>query len=134
VTTTGITPLPKKIDAIRRLKPQKTKKELRRFIQMVNFYHDMWIRRSEILAPLTAIMSNKAAWQWTYVKHDAFDTILRIMGSKHTRMQVTFRWARFYMNTINQLLSTAKTCNYQTRAISSYSSHFKRIRKYSTWS
>jgi hypothetical protein len=47
---------------------------------MVNFYRDMWIRRSEILAPLTALTSSKAVWRWTDVEQTAFDTILRIMA------------------------------------------------------
>jgi hypothetical protein len=80
VTQQGITPLPKKIDALRRIEPPKNKKELRRFIGMVNFYRDMWIRRSEVLAPLTALTSKTAVWRWTDVEENAFRTIIRIMG------------------------------------------------------
>ena len=47
----GIMPLTKKVEAILALnKPPTTRKELRRFIGIVNYYHDMWPRRSEILA------------------------------------------------------------------------------------
>ena len=38
-----------------------------RFIGMVNYYRDMWICRSETLAPLTALTSKDAKWDWTEV-------------------------------------------------------------------
>ena len=54
ITREGVMPIPKKVQAIQDIAPPKTKKQLRRFIGMVNYYHDMWVRRSETLAPLTA--------------------------------------------------------------------------------
>ena len=57
ITREGIMPVPKKVNAILAIKPPTTRKELRRFIGMVNFYRDMWSRRSELLAPLTSLTS-----------------------------------------------------------------------------
>ena len=53
---------------------------MRRFIGMINFYHDMWIRRSGVLAPLTALTSKTVPWKWTDVEQTAFDTIIRIIS------------------------------------------------------
>ena len=47
---------------------------------MVNYYRDMWIHRSEILAPLTRLSSNKVPFQWTDVEQTAFETIKTIVG------------------------------------------------------
>ena len=40
----------------------------------------MWIRRSETLAPLTALTSKKVPFKWTEVEQKAFDTMKRIMA------------------------------------------------------
>ena len=40
----------------------------------------MWIRRSEVLAPLTKLTSNKEKWQWTNVEQKVFDKIKRIIS------------------------------------------------------
>ena len=53
LTRDGIQPQPKKVEAILRVKPPKTKRQLRHFLGMINFYQDMWRRRSHLLAPLT---------------------------------------------------------------------------------
>ena len=44
VTRNGTKPLPKKIEAILKLKPPTTKKQLRSFIGIIHYYRDMWIR------------------------------------------------------------------------------------------
>ena len=43
----------KKVEAIKNLAIPKTKKQLQSFIGMVNYYQDMWPKRSHLLAPLT---------------------------------------------------------------------------------
>ncbi len=47
---------------------------------MVNYYRDMWIRRSEILAPLTALTSKTVPWQWTTQHEQSFQLIKKIMS------------------------------------------------------
>jgi hypothetical protein len=47
------------IEAIQNIARPATGRQLQRFIGMINFYRDMWIRRSDLLAPLTAITSTK---------------------------------------------------------------------------
>ena len=51
----------------------RNKKELRSFIGVINYYRDMWVRRSEILAPITNLTSKEAKWEWTDVYQKTFD-------------------------------------------------------------
>ena len=60
VTRDGVMPIPKKVDAVQALAVPKTHKQLRQFIGMINFYREMWQKRSELLAPLTAVTSKKS--------------------------------------------------------------------------
>ena len=59
ITRKGIRPLNKKVDAILNIEKPTTRRQLRRFIGMVNYYRDMWPQRSELLAPLTSLTSAK---------------------------------------------------------------------------
>ena len=54
----GIKPQTNKVQAILALKAPTTVKELRRFFGMVQYYRDMWTKRSEMLAPLTDLVMN----------------------------------------------------------------------------
>ena len=57
-----------------RMKAPTNRKQLKMFLGMVNFYRDMWTRRSHILAPLNklaGIKSNKE-WYWTHKEQQAF--------------------------------------------------------------
>jgi hypothetical protein len=71
ITRQGIQPLPKKIEAMLRLKAPTTKWQLRHFIGMINYYKDLWIRRSEVLAPLTKFCSKTVKFQWTEIEQQA---------------------------------------------------------------
>jgi hypothetical protein len=44
---------------------------------MVNYYRDMWSRRSHILAPLTSLSGKTAKWIWTEECEQAFEAIKR---------------------------------------------------------
>jgi RNase H-like domain found in reverse transcriptase len=50
---------------------------------MVNYYQDMWIRRSDVLAPLAALTSKTTTkWNWTEEHQKAFDTIKKIIAKE----------------------------------------------------
>jgi hypothetical protein len=53
VTRDGIQPQPKKVEAILKLIPPKTRHQLRHFLGMINYYRDMWQNISHMLTPLT---------------------------------------------------------------------------------
>ena len=78
----GIQPQPKKVEAICRLTPLKSQRQLRRFLGMVNYYRDMWQHRSHILAPLTALSSKKAKWHWGPEEQSAFDEAKRVISQE----------------------------------------------------
>ena len=80
ITREGIKAMPKKIEAIQKIQAPTTKKELRRFIGIVNYYRDMWIRRSHVLAPLAALTSKNAKWKWTEVHQQSFEKAKRIIA------------------------------------------------------
>ena len=66
ITPTGIKPNPKKIKAIQEMDRPTTTTEVRRFIGMVQYYKDLWPRRSHLLTPFTDISSGpkgkKISW------------------------------------------------------------------------
>ena len=68
ITRDGIKPVPEKVQAILKIDTPKNRKELRSFIGIVNYYRDMWIKRSHVLAPLAGLTSTKAKWQWVLDK------------------------------------------------------------------
>ena len=80
VTRDGIQPLAKKVDAIQAIAEPKNKRDLRKFIGLVNYYRDMWIRRSHVLAPLSRLTSEGVKWQWTNVERKAFNDMKKIIS------------------------------------------------------
>ena len=75
-------PIPKKVEAIQALAVPKTRKQLRQFIGIINFYRDMWQNRSELLAPLTALTSKNVKYDWKDEHQKCFDAIKRVIGSE----------------------------------------------------
>ena len=59
VTSTGIRPINKKVEAIVNMRPPKNTREVHVFVVLVNYYRDMWDKRSHLLHTLTSLTSNK---------------------------------------------------------------------------
>ena len=77
--TDGIKPLPDKIQAIQRLKRPTNRKQLLSFLGLVNYYRDMWKRRSHILTPLTFLLKKDVPFKWTEEQEAAFLRIKEII-------------------------------------------------------
>ena len=82
ITRNGVSPTTTKVNAISNIAPPQTKKQLRGFIGMVNYYRDMWIRRSHVLAPLASLTSKETPWRWGDEHQKAFDTMKRIISKE----------------------------------------------------
>ena len=83
VTREGIKPNPKKVKAIMELKRPTTTTEVRRVIGLVQYYRDLWQKRSHILAPLTDLSKGpkhkKIEWK---DEHEQAFKALKLMVSK----------------------------------------------------
>ncbi len=88
LTRGGIKPQPNKVQAILALNPPKSVKELWRFLGMVQYYRDMGVKRSEMLAPLTDLVgecgetkatkkngTKKKPWKWESIHQHAFEDV-----------------------------------------------------------
>jgi hypothetical protein len=88
LTRGGIKPQQKKVQAILAINPPNNVKELRHFLGMVQYYRDMWAKRSEMLAPLSDLVGEcgetkttrknkvkKQPWHWDSIHQIAFDNV-----------------------------------------------------------
>jgi hypothetical protein len=88
LTRGGIKPQQKKVQAILVLNPPNNVKQLRLFLNMVQYYHDMWAKCSEMLAPLSDLVGEckktkttrknkvkKKPWHWDSIHQIAFDRV-----------------------------------------------------------
>jgi hypothetical protein len=82
ITRHGIRPQTKKVEAIHNIQPPTTRRQLRRFIGMINYYRDMWPRRSDLMAPLTKLCSKTVPFIWTDTEQKAFANLKRIISKE----------------------------------------------------
>ena len=95
ITRDGVKPQANKVQAILALTPPKNVKELRSFLGMVQYYRDIWAKRSNMLAPLTDLVgecgqtkttkakgTKKAPWHWNEVHQKAFDNVKSTMAKE----------------------------------------------------
>src|SRR5678816_3671622 len=78
VSPEGVKPLSDRVDAIRAFPLPQTQKQLRQYLGMVNFYHRFLRSASELLRPLTALITQKKRGSaiildWTDEARKAFD-------------------------------------------------------------
>ena len=84
ITREGVKPQPKKVQAIIDMQRPTTKMEVRHFLGMVQYYRDLWPRRSEICAPLTELTrgSKKGTVAWDDRCENAFITMKRLIAKE----------------------------------------------------
>ena len=79
LTTEGVKPQKKKVEAMKRIKRPTTPKQLRTFLGLVDFYRDVCRKRSHILAPLSKLSSVKPKdWTWGREQENAFRKIKEV--------------------------------------------------------
>ena len=95
----GISPQKSKVAAILALEPPTNVKQLRRVLGIVQYYRDLWARRTDLLAPLTDLVAEcgttkldkkrkkdgtprKAPkpWHWDPIHQNAFNEIKKIIA------------------------------------------------------
>ena len=77
------------------LKEPNTVKKLRKFLGIVQYYRDLWEKRSHLIAPLTDLVgecghtkvtrknkTKKKAWYWSDTHQDSFDKIKECLSRK----------------------------------------------------
>ena len=72
----------KKVDTILRLAKPTSRKELRSFLGIVQYYRDLWPRRSHILTPLTDRSNGNGKLDWTDECEEAFQTIKKVVAKE----------------------------------------------------
>jgi hypothetical protein len=112
LTRDGIKPQTKKVQAILALNPPNNVKELRHFLGMVQYYRDMWAKRSEMLAPLSDLVEecgetktnrkNKVKpCHWDSIHQIAFDnvksTIAKEVVLTYPHPKETIQWANILL-------------------------------------
>ena len=72
--TGGLKPQPTKIKAMYCIIRQKNSKQLQIFLGMMNFYRDLFLKRSHFLAPLNKLASKKGKdWYWGEAQQKGFE-------------------------------------------------------------
>ena len=75
VTQNRIRPINNKLESIVNMMPLTTQNQVRSLIGLLNYYRDIWSRRSHLLQPLTALTKNKVNFKCMHVEQKAFDDI-----------------------------------------------------------
>ena len=57
-----------------------SKKEVRSFVGLINYYKDMWPRCDHILTPLTHLCSEKITFKWTDAHESSFNQAKRLVA------------------------------------------------------
>ena len=74
--------MPNKVKAIHDIATPTTRRKLRSFIGIINYYCDMQVHRSDLLAPLSRLSSFTIKWKWTEVEQKAFENIKKIISKE----------------------------------------------------
>ena len=126
LTTGGLKPQPAKFKAMHRIMCLKNSKQLKMFLGMVNFYQDMFPKRSHFLAPLNKLASkNGKDWYWGPAEQKEFKLAKEILTEHATLAFPDFKKPfDLYTDTSDQqlgatLVQDGKPLGFYTRKLNS---------------
>ena len=122
VTRNGIKPQPKKIEAILKIARPSTVKDVRSFLGMVQYYRDIWQKRSHILAPLTELTGGKKKkkFEWNESCEKAFVTTKELLAKDVMLAYPNFS-KKFVIHTDASDLQLGSVISQENRPIAFYS-------------
>jgi transposase InsO family protein len=82
LTRQGVKPQVKKVQAVLKIEPPKTVKQVRSFIGMINYYKDHIPKRSELLSPLTTLTKKGARFKWTDECQQNFEKLKQLLAKQ----------------------------------------------------
>ena len=121
----GMQPTLKKVEAILKLEKPSNRRELRRFIGMVNYYRDMWPQRSHLMAPLSSMTSSKVKWNWTEECSQAFAK-LKDLIAKETLLSFPDFNKTFHIHTDASKLQLGACISQEGKPLAFYSRKLKK--------
>jgi RNase H-like domain found in reverse transcriptase len=109
-----------KVEAIQRIAEPKNKRNLQRFIGLVNYSRDMWEGRSDTSAPLAALTSKTSKWKWTETESKTFQKMKTIVAREVLLAYPNFSLP-FEIHTDASHLQLGAVISQQERPIAFYS-------------
>ena len=79
VSGEGIEPLPEKLEAVRKMPPPTTPKEVRQFLGLVGYYRKFVPKFADIARPLTNLTKLDIPYEWTNRCQEAFDFLKEML-------------------------------------------------------
>ena len=79
VSGEGIEPLPEKLEAVRKMPPPTTPKEVRQFLGLVGYYRKFVPKFADIARPLTNLTKQDVSYEWTTRCQEAFDFLKEML-------------------------------------------------------
>lgn len=83
LTKEGISPQPKKVEAVLKAPAPSSLQELRAYLGMLNYYSKFLPNISHRLAPLYDLLKKDCVWKWTLKHQTAFEDSKRCLSSKN---------------------------------------------------
>ena len=80
----GISPDPRKVEAIRNSQPPSNPNEVRSFLGMVNFCARFFPNLATLAKPLRDLTKQNVKWKWTSTEQHAMDSIKSVLTSETT--------------------------------------------------
>ncbi|MCG8079184.1 MAG: DDE-type integrase/transposase/recombinase [Candidatus Thiodiazotropha taylori] len=79
ISAEGVSPSPKKVEALQNLQPPTNKTELQRVVGLINYLGRYIENLSTVISPITDLLKNDAVWYWGPQQNQAFENVKSLL-------------------------------------------------------